>query len=177
MPCRHADMQNFDEWAERHVRFEFCIHEGRYSIKSAKFLNYLITACEGFVISKDGQYSLHYLLVILFTNWGRQHLISRCRVKVNRQIQKAFDFIKRGYTPIYYIKLRIFLLLDIGLDFDDHVCCHIAVAPWNILKMATTCKESDNETELVGKIQKGHYDCCQHSCLKTVNCFGCYVFI
>lgn len=160
----------YHDWIEDHVKFKFCIHEGRYRIRSEKFLNYLITACKGFTISEDGKYSLHYLLVILLTNWGSQRLISRCQVKVNKQIQEVFD-LECGYTPIYHLRRHIFLLLDVELDYD-----HGHYTIWSLRKRALACTESDSETELVGQIQKSHNQCSEHNCLKIVNCYGYFVF-
>jgi len=153
---------------ENEVEFRFCIHKDRYPIKSEQFLNYLTTDCKGFTVSEDGKYSIHYLLVVLLTNWRDQHLISRCKVTTNKQIRRVFRL--RGCkVQIYHLRFSIFLLLDTPLKLDFH---HYL----GTQKRVVACAESDKEIELVKEIQQGHNECNEHNCLSTLNCYGYLVF-
>lgn len=157
-------------YSDDEVEFDYCIHKDRYPIKSAKLLHYLTTHCRGFTISDDEKYSVHYLLVILLTNWGSQHLISKCRVKINEQIRDVFD-IHCNYMPIYYFRYRLFLLLETRLNYHFR-----RYTVQSLHKRTITCVESGREAELVGKIQQGHNECSEHSCIDILNCYGYFVF-
>ena len=156
-------------YSENEVGFNFCIHKDRYPIKSEQFLNYLTTDCKGFTVSEDGKYSVHYLLVVLLTNWKDQHLISRCKVKTNKQIRRVFG-IRGSKVQIYHLRLNIFLLLDTPLKGDFYFFLEIR-------KRTEACTEADREAELVGGMQQGHSGCSEHNCISTLDCCGylaCY---
>lgn len=157
-------------YSEDEVEFNFCIHKERYPIKSKELLDYLTTDCKGFTISEDSKYSIHYLLTILLTNWGDQHLIFKCKVKTNEQIREVFK-LGGEEVPIYHFRFSIFLLLEtpVNLNFRRY-------SEWNLHKLAVTCTESIREVEIVGRAQQGHSQCSDYGCLNTLNCYGYFVY-
>lgn len=157
-------------YSEDEVEFDFCIHKDRYPIKSAKFLDYLTTHCKGFTIAEDRKYSVHYLMVILLTNWGCQQLISKCKIKITKQIRDVFD-IHCEYMPIYFFRYHIFLLLKTQLNYSFR-----RYTAWSLHKRTIACAESGKEAELIGKIQQGHHECNEHSCIDILNCYGYFIF-
>jgi len=156
--------------SESDIKYDFCIHRDRYRIKSAKFFNYLTTECQGFAISRDEKYTAHYLLVILFTNWGSQRLISKCNVLINKQIREVFN-IKHWRMPLFHFRFYIFPLLEVPPNYNPRRC-----PIWTRYQRAEPCEESKEEAKLVGRLQQGHCKCSKFECIRYFSCYGYFTF-
>ena len=102
-------------------------------------------------------------MVVLITNWGNWNLISKCSVKIDKQLKKAL-VTDRQSIPLYLMRFRIFSLLDTGVyDYKRY-------NSWSMYSHAGKCQESNKEASLIGKFQQGHGQCGEYSCIQKLDC-------
>lgn len=74
------------------LKYSCCIHQNKYRFKSKSPLKaYLRTKCKGFVKDPLNEYTINYLIIVLFANWSEYKLLKSKQIRATLFVKTALQ--------------------------------------------------------------------------------------